>query len=88
MIPLYECAGKYEALRLERKLVKRWKPSLNQGDRPFWLLKQAYATDFRSGRNQQRDRKPPWTRHLKLSSEVQSKRRVYMGHPSDTRIVT
>ena len=64
MIPLYECAGKYEALRLERKLVKRWKPSLNQGDRPFWLLKQAYATDFRRGRNQQRDRKPPWKSRL------------------------
>ena len=72
MCPLWECEPtatgcpkrlqKCEAKRLERTLIRKWKPTCNQRDRPFWLLKEAYASDFRKGRTQPRDRKPPWTR--------------------------
>jgi hypothetical protein len=47
MMPIFICQEKYEAKRIERKLVKMWKPSLNQGDKPFWLLKDTYAADNR-----------------------------------------
>ena len=60
MVPLVQCDGKYEAKRLERCLITKWKPSLNQGDKPFWLLRNAYANDLRSARRQPRERVPPW----------------------------
>ena len=47
MIPIFICQEKYEAKRMERKLIQLWKPSLNQGDKPFWLLKDTYAADSR-----------------------------------------
>jgi hypothetical protein len=54
MIPIAFCQEKYEAKRLERSVIKRWKPSINAGDKPFWLMKNAYVSQIRSGRNARR----------------------------------
>ena len=61
IIALYTGLEKYEAKRIERQLVQRWKPSLNAGDKPFWLMKETYVRDVRTSRRQRdRPRAPPW----------------------------
>ena len=67
MIPLTICADKYEAKRVERYFVRTWKPSLNAGDKPFWLMKRdTYARTFRTTSRRQPHRRgrevPPWKR--------------------------
>ena len=47
MIPVAVCQEKYEAKRVERAIIKKLKPNLNKGDKPFWMLKDTYAADNR-----------------------------------------
>ena len=56
MIPIAFCCEKYEAKRMERSLIKRWKPSINAGDKPFWLMKNTYVSQTRSGARARRQR--------------------------------
>ena len=46
-VPVAMAADKTEAKQIERLLVKKWEPELNKGDKPYYLLKDTYARDFR-----------------------------------------
>jgi hypothetical protein len=74
MVPLWVCDTKYEAQRLERWANRQWRPSLNAGDKPFWLLKQAYAEEARSARVQEHRREyAPWRRRgTRDTQEIES----------------
>ena len=47
MLPVARCASKHEAVRVESELIRLWRPSLNQGDRPFWMMQERYVTEFK-----------------------------------------
>ena len=62
MIPVWRTTEKYEGKRLEHKLIQKWRPSLNSGDKPFWMLKSTYANES-STRRKPRTRtstRAPW----------------------------
>ena len=61
MVKVAKCQNKQEARVVERQLIQKWKPNINEGDKPFWLLKKTYANDLRERKRQQeRPRAPPW----------------------------
>ena len=71
MLPLMSTKGKTEAKRIERRLIKRYKPSLNRGDKPFWLLKDykgAYLQSIKA--SNKRTRTPPWKQQDRDSPET------------------
>jgi hypothetical protein len=43
MLKVARCHDKEEARQVERQLVRQLKPNLNEGDKPFWLMKKTYA---------------------------------------------
>ena len=61
MIPIMKCKDKQEAKRMERRLIRRWKPSLNSEDIPFWLIKN-YKGEYnkQTQTRKRRVRTPPW----------------------------
>ena len=66
-IPLAVCGGKGEAKKLERNLILRWQPRLNQCESAPWLMKsQTYATELKKtrrgkrGGTKERKHTPPW----------------------------
>ena len=66
-IPLINCIDKQESVRVETLLIKRMKPSINQGDKPFWMLrKDRYVTQ--TVHRPRESRKVPWKniRHANL----------------------
>ena len=53
-IPIMYVSSEHEAKRVEKCLIKNLKPNLNASEKPFWLLKDTYARQFRNygrGRN-------------------------------------
>ena len=60
MIPILACESKLEALKLEKRLIRRWKPSLNSKEKPYWNLKDTYCRQARRRRTTMRKTSPPW----------------------------
>ena len=64
-------SSEHEARRVEKCLIKNLKPSLNASEKPFWLLKDTYARQFRNyGRGRNNPLAAPWRK-----PEVQPSRR-------------
>ena len=60
MIPILACDSKREAVKLEKMLIRRWKPSLNSKEKPYWNLKDTYCKQARQRRRTLRKASPPW----------------------------
>jgi hypothetical protein len=60
MVPLAKCGDRMEAKKLELMLRRKWRPTLNAEDKPFWLLKDTYAKA--TGEKRKRAALPPWKR--------------------------
>ena len=62
-IPVTYVSSKLEAKRLESKMIQILKPSLNAPDKPFWLLKDTYAQQYKHmTRNKKDNSKKPWAK--------------------------
>ena len=61
-LPVRVCNSKMEAKRLERWATLKWKPSLNQGDLPFWMLRYNYQASKETESRGAGARPPPWAR--------------------------
>ena len=73
MVPLWCCDTKQEAKQLERWATRKWKPSLNAGDKPFWLLKHTYAQEGRVTRAQEHRREhTPWRQNSSRCSPTRT----------------
>jgi hypothetical protein len=59
-MPLTICADRIEAKKMELMLRRKWRPSLNTEDKPFWLLKDTYTAEHAG--KKKRDNLPPWKR--------------------------
>ena len=64
MVAVYQCETKFESLRVEHLLQQRWKPSIGEGDTPFWMLKQTYKYDQKKTSNLKKpppkEKEPAW----------------------------
>ena len=72
MVPLTMCRDKKEGEKVERKLIRAWKPNLNGADRPLWLLKKTYVVEYKRGNPSKRT--APWAR---LEGEREDQDRSY-----------
>ena len=61
MIPIMTVSAKHEAKRMERKLIQLLTPHINASDKPFWALKQTYASNLLSSRRSKKASKKPWS---------------------------
>ena len=66
MIPVTYASSKKEARKMERLLIKNLKPNINASDKPFWLLKDTYAQQYK---NAIRKRKNPSAAPWRLNKE-------------------
>ena len=66
-VPIVMAKEKYDAKRAERKLIREMKPCLNAPDKPFWLLKDNYATVYKSTRRRKMGAKP-WRRDSTITA--------------------
>ena len=82
MVPICEVADKNLAKKVERALIRKFKPNLNQSDKPFWLLKQNYNTMYKGKRGGTRTNKPPWKRP-KTNDETQPDLPLYTTYEWD-----
>ena len=59
-VPIIDCTNisKQERKRVEMQLIRRLKPSLNRADKPFWMMREVFATELR---RRQRKHKPSGT---------------------------
>ena len=81
MIPIAEAGDKSLAKKIERALIRKYKPNLNESDKPFWLLKQNYSTMYKGKRGSTRTNKPPWKKPK--SDETRSDLPLYTTYECD-----
>ena len=60
MVPLACVRDRSEARQMEDLLRLRWKPTLNAVDKPYYLLKDTYARDFREVKKTRPRGRAPW----------------------------
>lgn len=59
-IPMVLTTERYIAKRMERTLIRTWKPSLNAEDKAFWLLNKRYTGVYKPGPRERAHNKKPW----------------------------
>ena len=65
-IPLVYLKSKKEAQQLEKRIIKILKPNLNESDKPFWLLKDTYASLYKLEARRRPPGNNPWTKSTGL----------------------
>ena len=81
VVPLTAVGNRPEARQMEDLLRLKWSPQLNDGDKPYYLMKNTYAKDIKEVRRRDKRERPPWKGTERQHSRTRQMVTRYDGGP-------